>query len=175
MKRWAEVIFVWYYMPTIQRFCPWTASGSPGFEQSLPVKGNESKFEALADVDVAWMFFVKGWLYSEVDPLKLFCLSGRRRHVFKTLNQPSSRHGLGHTQGLGEFAKFRIKLSCHRQPNVFFWMHFHREGSGRLPSSSPSRSAKPLRRHLWGNYSARRLAYIPRSLRVAFAKSWSSG
>ena len=58
--------------------------------------------------------------------------------------------------------------------SVFFWMHFHREGSGRLPSS-PSRSAKPLRRHLWGNYSPRsRLPYIPRSLRVAFAKSWCS-
>ena len=57
--------------------------------------------------------------------------------------------------------------------SVFFWMHFHREGSGRLPSS-PSRSAKHLRRHLWGNYSPRRLPYIPRSLRVAFAKPWCS-
>ena len=57
--------------------------------------------------------------------------------------------------------------------SVFSWMHFHREGSGRLPSS-PSRSAKHLRRHLWGNYSPRRLPYIPRSLRVAFAKPWCS-
>ena len=55
----------------------------------------------------------------------------------------------------------------------FFECIFHREGSGRLPSS-PSRSAKPLRRQLWGNYSPRRLPYIPRSLGVAFAKPWCS-
>ena len=41
-------------------------------------------------------------------------------------------------------------------------MHFHRKGWGRLPSS-PSRFAKPLRRHLQGNYPLRRLLYIPRS------------
>ena len=49
----------------------------------------------------------------------------------------------------------------------FFLNAFHREGSGRLPSSA-STSAKPLRRHLWRNYSPRRLplhsAKPPRSL-----------
>ena len=68
----------------------------------------------------------------------------------------------------------RRKKVWNQYEQRFFWMHFHREGSGRLPSS-PRRSAKPLRRHLWGNYSPRsRLPYIPRSLRVAFAKSWCS-
>ena len=88
-----------------------------------------------------------------------FSLTSRRPYSFKCLSFSQ--------QGVSADLKKKID-------GWFLWTHFHLKGSGRLPSS-PSRFAKPLCTHLWGNYPPLAYAvYRPRRLRqVVFSPSRS--